>query len=118
MTNARIAATLREIGRLLEAKGESPYKVRAYRRGAGTVYDHPEPVEDLYRQGGPEALEELEGVGSSLAETIAELVTTGRVAQLDALRAEAEALEAGGAPAGSATGSAAGGGDADDEVPF
>lgn len=90
MTNQEIAAALHEVGEHLERRGENVYKIQAYHRGARTVAEHGGSVEELYHAEGQEGLEALPNIGESLAEAIAELVTTGRLAQLDALRAEEE----------------------------
>ena len=83
LTNPRIAAALDEIGDLLDIKGESSFKVGAYRRAAGSVMRSPVDVAAAYRSGRPPR---LTGVGASIAERIAELATTGRIPYLEALR--------------------------------
>lgn len=99
--NRDIASRLRDLADLLERSGANPYKVQAFRRGASTVWEHDEPVAELLRREGIEALERLPYVGSSIAEAIAELVETGRIERADELRRELPD-----AP------------DEDDEVPF
>lgn len=80
-----IAGSLREIGMLLELKGENSFKVKAYFNGA-------EAVENLAEDLGPlvdkQQLTEIRGIGSALAAKIAELYLTGRCAVLESLRAE------------------------------
>jgi DNA polymerase (family 10) len=83
VTNARMAAVLAEIADLLEIRGESPFKVGAYRRAADSVAHSAVDVADALRTG--QRLE-LRGVGSSIAERLAELATTGRLAYHEALR--------------------------------
>ena len=85
LTNARIAAVLSEIGDLLEIKGESSFKVGAYRRAADSVARSGVEVAAAYREGDPP---KLRGVGGSIGERIEELVTSGHLAYLEALRAE------------------------------
>lgn len=85
LTNARIAAVLSEIADLLDVKGESSYKVAAYRRAADSVARCGVDVASGYRAGQPP---QLRGVGSSLSDRIGELSTNGRLAYHDALRAE------------------------------
>lgn len=87
--NRTIAATLRELAELLERQGENAYKVQAYRRGASTIWELDRPAGELYRQGGMAALKRLPGIGDSLAQAVAEMLETGRLAALDTLRAEA-----------------------------
>jgi hypothetical protein len=81
----KIAERLRRAADLLEAQGENPFRVRAYRRAAETVAGLDRSVEDIWREGGTRALEELPGIGPSLARAIVEMITTGRWAQLERL---------------------------------
>ena len=83
ITNAGIAAVLVEIADLLEIKGESAFKVGAYRRAAESVSRSPLDVAAEVRADRPL---ELRGVGPSITERLSELVASGRVAYLDALR--------------------------------
>ena len=85
LTNARISAVLGEIADLLEIRGESSFKVGAYRRAADSVARSGTDVAQAYREGNPPR---LRGVGGSIGERIEELATTGRLAYHEALRAE------------------------------
>ena len=85
LTNARVAALLSEIADLLDIKGESSFKVGAYRRAAASVARSPVEVAAAYRSGHPP---ELGGVGRSISERLAELSATGTIAYLDDLREE------------------------------
>jgi DNA polymerase (family 10) len=85
LTNSRIAGVLAEIADLIDIKGETPYKVAAYRRASDSVARCPVEVAAAYRAGDPP---ELRGVGGTLSERILELSTSGRLGYLDALRAE------------------------------
>ncbi|HET9595970.1 MAG TPA: DNA polymerase/3'-5' exonuclease PolX [Anaeromyxobacteraceae bacterium] len=80
-----VARALREIGTLLEVKGENPFKVRAYETGARALEDSPEDVGALVAG---DRLQELPGVGEALARKIAELHATGTTPILERLRAE------------------------------
>jgi DNA polymerase (family 10) len=79
-----VANALREMGRLLEARGESPFRVRAYDRGARAV----EGVADLGRLVDEDRLREVPGIGPVLASAIVELHRTGRSERLERLRAQ------------------------------
>ncbi len=85
LTNARIAAVLVEVADLLEIKGESVFKVGAYRRAADSVARSGVDLASAYRAG---EAPPLRGVGSSISERIAELVTTGRSRYHETLREE------------------------------
>ena len=76
-----IAARLREIGAYLRLEKE-PYRARAYERGAAAIESAPE-FERLLREG---RLDDLPGIGASLAGAIRELALRGSVPLLDRLR--------------------------------
>ncbi|MCX6936194.1 MAG: helix-hairpin-helix domain-containing protein [Verrucomicrobia bacterium] len=84
MTKDQIAAALREIGTILELKGENPFKCRAYLNAARTLETAPADLADLVRS---DRLGELPGIGEALREKITTLVTTGQLPYLDELRA-------------------------------
>jgi len=80
-----VARALREIGMLLELKGENPFKVRAYETGARALEDAPEDLPALLASG---RLGELRGIGEALAKKIGELHRDGRTDLLERLRTE------------------------------
>lgn len=77
MDNATIARKLNDYAIYLEGEDSNVYRVRAYRRGAATVLAQEQPLADVVRDKGRAGLEELPGIGSSLAYTIEGLVRTG-----------------------------------------
>jgi DNA polymerase (family X) len=79
-----VARALRELGMLLEIKGENPFKVRAYENGARAVEGLAEDLHRLVEEG---RLTEVAGIGEALAKKIAELHRTGKLALLEELRA-------------------------------
>lgn len=86
----KIAERLREAADLLEGQGANPFRVRAYRNAADTVARLGDELSDRFRRGGAAALEELPNIGPSLAAAIAEMIRTGRWAQLQRLRGESD----------------------------
>jgi DNA polymerase (family X) len=80
-----IASALREIGVLLELKGENPYKVRAYENGAAAVEGIAEDIGQLVDD---KRLTKVRGIGDALAAKIGELYNTGHSILLDELRSE------------------------------
>ncbi|AUX48669.1 DNA polymerase III [Sorangium cellulosum] len=80
-----IARALREMGMLLQIKGENPFKARAYETGADALE---ELTDDLGALVAAKKLTSLRGIGAALAAQIAELYQTGRSEQLERLRAE------------------------------
>lgn len=84
MDNKTIEATLLEIARTLELKGENPFKVRAYENAARAVASLEEDVATLIRE---ERLKHIPGIGASIREKLLELCGTGQLAYLEELRA-------------------------------
>jgi DNA polymerase (family 10) len=83
--NFAIARLFYEMAALLEARDESVFRVRAYQRGAQTLETLVEDVGAVAARGG---LTALPAIGRDLAARIEEYLATGRIAQLDTLRAE------------------------------
>jgi hypothetical protein len=88
--NAQIAAQLREAAALLQAQGGNPFRVGAYRKAADGVARAARPVRQLFDREGRAGLETLPGVGAGIAGAIAEMLVTGRWAQLARLRGDAD----------------------------
>jgi DNA polymerase (family 10) len=82
-TNAEIAQRLKEIRTLMEFAGEPFFKFMAYERAAETI-ENAAPLPDLIAGG---RLQELPGVGKTIAGRIAELCATGTCGYLEELRA-------------------------------
>jgi DNA polymerase (family 10) len=83
VTNFEIARLFYEMASLLEVRGESVFRIRAYQRGAQTLETLSEDVAALAARG---ALQGLPGIGKDLAAKIQEYLATGRIARLEALR--------------------------------
>jgi DNA polymerase (family X) len=88
--NERIAQWLRQMAELLHAQQANPFRVGAYRRAADTVERLQVSVRDVLADRGREGLDELPGIGRGIASVIAEILQTGRWAQLDRLRGSLE----------------------------
>ncbi len=70
MDNRTIAEKLNDYARYLEGEESNVYRVRAYRRAAEVVLAQDRPLSEVVAEKGRAALEELPGIGSSLAYTI------------------------------------------------
>jgi DNA polymerase (family 10) len=97
ITNADIAKRLKEIRTLMEFAGEPFFKFMAYERAAETI-ENAAPLADVLAGG---RLQELPGVGKTIAARIAEFCETGTCGYLEELRAKypstlLEVLEVGG----------------------
>ncbi|MCS7089722.1 MAG: DNA polymerase/3'-5' exonuclease PolX [Verrucomicrobiota bacterium] len=84
MNKEQVAAILAEIGTLLELKGESPFKTRAYLNAARAIESLDEPIEKIVAE---QRLDQIKGIGESLREKITELVTTGKLLYYEQLKA-------------------------------
>ncbi len=85
MKNSAIAAVLLRIAALLEIKGESVFKINAYRRAAESVDSLGRDLADLRAA---EGIQGIEGVGKAIAEKIGELLDTGELTFLKKLEEE------------------------------
>lgn len=83
MDKREICDILEHIGVLLEIKGESFFKSRAYYDAARTIELLDEDLENLVKE---ERLKEIKGIGSALSQKIGELVTTGRLEYYEKLK--------------------------------
>jgi DNA polymerase (family 10) len=84
MTKQEVSEILDEIGTLLELKGENPFKSRAYANASRTIAALEMDLGEAVRTG---ALKEVKGIGEALFEKITELVTTGKLAYYEELKA-------------------------------
>ncbi len=84
MDNQDVAFILDEIGEMLEIEGETPFKIRAYHRAAHTIRGLSEDINEIYKDN---RLQKIPGVGKGIAERIAELIETGKLAYYEELRA-------------------------------
>jgi DNA polymerase (family 10) len=89
LKNEELARVLRNIGFLTEVEDEpnAQFKSRAYYRAADSVENLEEDVAGIYKKGGMEALQEIQGVGKAIAAKIEEYVKTGKIAHYEEQRA-------------------------------
>ncbi len=80
-----VARALREMGTLLQLKGENTFKVRAYENGANAIERLSEELATVIAE---DRLEDIKGIGASMAEKVTELFRTGTSAVLEQLRKE------------------------------
>ena len=84
MDKEQVAEVLVNIGTLLELKGENPFKTRAYENAARALEGISEPLATLIAEN---RLGDVKGIGESIQKKIHELVTTGKLAYYDELKA-------------------------------
>ena len=85
MEKKQIVETLDEIGTLLELTGENPFRSRAYHNAAQVIGGLTDDLHERVRQG---SLTSIKGIGEGLANTITELVQTGKTKMHEELRAK------------------------------
>jgi DNA polymerase (family 10) len=83
MRNEEVVAMLEETADLMEIAGENPFKARAYRRAADAIAALKEPIEELVKA---KRLNQIEGVGESIARDITEFLQKGTTTRLEQLR--------------------------------
>src|SRR5215475_15737126 len=84
MDKDQVAAVLVNIATLLELKDENPFKTRAYTNAARALEGLSEPLDKVIAE---ERLAEVKGIGESIQKKICELVTTGKLAYYEELKA-------------------------------
>lgn len=80
-----IAADLKAIAKLLEIKGENPFKAQAYERGASALENFTGDLDGFIKG---RRLREIVGIGTALAAIIEEIYVTGECWLLQQLREE------------------------------
>ncbi|OGY17581.1 MAG: hypothetical protein A2784_00525 [Candidatus Chisholmbacteria bacterium RIFCSPHIGHO2_01_FULL_48_12] len=85
MANNEIAALLRDVVAVYEVTGEDRFRIRAYDTAAESIEKTTTSLKDLWQQG---QLEDVPGIGPSLADHLGELFTTGRVKHFTSIMAK------------------------------
>lgn len=85
MTNIDVAALLEKIADLLQIKNENPYKIRAYRKAAQTIYRLDQDLNEMYRE---DKIGEIPGVGKAVKAKIQEILEKGSCDLYDSLMEE------------------------------
>ncbi|MGE3316987.1 MAG: DNA polymerase/3'-5' exonuclease PolX [Planctomycetaceae bacterium] len=86
MQNGEIARAFDEMADLLEIQNENPFRVRAYRNAARTISQLTERLSDVAADPDRD-LTEYPGIGKDLSDKIRTLIKTGKIPQLEELRA-------------------------------
>ncbi len=85
MVNHNLSKILREISVLLEMKGVD-FKPQAYEKAAHSIEMLEEDVQDIYKNGGIKALEDVPGVGKGIAERIEEYLKSHHIKEYHKLK--------------------------------
>jgi putative hydrolase len=90
--NIEIAGRLDEVANIFAEQGANRFRVQAYRKAANVLRGLPRSAADIFKREGIEGLEKIPGVGASIARSIRDMLLHGRLAMLDRLRGETEAI--------------------------
>lgn len=85
MKNHEIARIFDQIAKLLDFKGENPFRIRAYQKAALNLESLTEDVETLAKEG---RLTQIPGIGADLAGKIQEYISSGRLSYYDKIKEE------------------------------
>ena len=85
MTNKIIADTLEEIALYLQAQ-DVAFKPQAYEIAAQGVRDLNEELTEIYKRCGTKCIDDISGIGKSIAEKIEEMIQTGKIKEHRALK--------------------------------
>ena len=85
MKNQQVAVIFKHLANLLEIRGESIFRIRAYRRAAQVIDDLPEDIEAITARGD---LKDLPGIGKDLAGKIQEIIQAGTLALYEQVKKE------------------------------
>lgn len=85
LENIEVAWIFTEIADLLELKGESIFKIRAYRKAAKIIANLTVDLSELISQ---KKLQDIPGIGKAIAAKTEELLSTGRIKYFEELKAE------------------------------
>jgi len=87
MKNLEIAKIFYEMADYFEME-EIDFKPFAYRKAAVGIESAKEDIDEIYKNGGKKALEEIPGVGKNLALKIEEYIRTGKISRYERLKKE------------------------------
>ena len=85
-SNEEIAQLFENLGAMLEMKGDSVFKIRAYQRAARAIGELSFPLAQAVNDG--QKLTGIPGIGKAISDKIHELVTTGQVRTYERTRSE------------------------------
>jgi DNA polymerase (family 10) len=88
MDNEAIAHRFNRLADLMEIRGDDAFRIRSYRNAADMIETWPTPMQEIARDGGAKALQEIPGVGKAISGKIIELVEKGTFEAWEKLTAE------------------------------
>jgi len=88
MINKEIAQIFYEIKKLLDIKGDSLFRIRAYEKAAKTLENFPEDIRKIYKEKKLKGVKEALGVGDKNAKKIEEYIKKGKIKYYEELKEE------------------------------
>jgi DNA polymerase (family X) len=85
MNNREVATMLEQVADMLAIRGDSFHRILAYRNGAESIRELGRDINAVHAAG---ELQQIPGIGETLASKIEEMLTTGRLAFYDKLALE------------------------------
>lgn len=82
MNNIEIVKLLRNIAAALQIKGENRFRIIAYENAAAAIEHLTSEVKDIWQDG---KLEDISGIGSTIAKYLDELFITGKIKHFEAI---------------------------------
>lgn len=76
MNNLEVSQIFRDVAKILEIKGDNPFRIRAYERAAQNIEGLTEDIEDFINEG---RLRSIPGIGQDLESKIIEVAKTGKL---------------------------------------
>ena len=88
MNNKKITELLSEIKNLLDIKGDSAFRIRAYDNAIRAIKNLDQDLEKIYKKDGMTGLQKIKGIGESTAKKIEEYLKKGKIKYYDELKEE------------------------------
>lgn len=88
MDNKEISEELNKIARLLEIKGDKPFRIRAYKKAAAVLESLPQNISQIYEKDGVSGITTIPGIGKSIGAKIEEFIKSKKVVYLEELDEE------------------------------
>jgi DNA polymerase/3'-5' exonuclease PolX len=77
--NKKLAEIFRKIKELLDIKGDSLFRIKAYEKAAQALENLKEDVENIYKEKGLKGLKQIKGIGERSAQKIEEYINKGKI---------------------------------------
>src|SRR3990167_2117720 len=86
--NKELSKIFNNIAHLLEIKGETFFRTRAYKKAADILDAFQKDILDIYKEKGLKGIKEIKGIGESTAKKIEEYIKKGKIKYYEDLKKE------------------------------